>query len=140
MAPLFVWLQMHSHISSRFVFLEFIGARIHDCAIKVWKCGGENWLAPLRYANSKSLLTIVAAAGPCTYFRSQPSSSLFCSVTSIVNMYWGSWIEVIQWLQKCWIVDILWGGNLSMMFYSSCHECYKSFEVTSRRRVTLRLF
>ena len=37
-----------------------------------------------------------------------------------------------------YIVDILWGGNLSMMFYSSSHECYKSFEVTSRRRVTLK--
>ena len=35
-------------------------------------------------------------------------------------------------------VDILWGGNLSMMFYSSSHECNKSFEVTSRRRVTLK--
>ena len=25
-----------------------------------------------------------------------------------------------------------------MMFYSSSHECNKSFEVTSRRRVTLK--
>ena len=35
-------------------------------------------------------------------------------------------------------VKILWVGNVSMMFYSSSHECYKSFEVTNRRRVTLK--
>ena len=34
-----------------------------------------------------------------------------------------------------YIVDILWGGNLSMIFYSSSHECYKS--LTSRRWVRI---
>ena len=56
---------------------------------------------------------------------------------NIYPKYYKHWY-ILWHTQLIGNVDILWGGNLSMMFYSSSHECNKSFEVTSRRRVTLK--
>ena len=67
------------------------------------------------------------------YIKRVISCHLFSTLLIQFKLVYG-----LFWQSNIYIVDILWGGNLSMMFYLSSHECYKSFEVTSRRRVTLK--